>query len=617
MADINKKFLDYDGLSTLWGIIKGKFAAKNSTISNLSVAYDNAKKQQSIVATLADGTTTKTAVIPNASGTQPGLMSAKHFNDVESLSSKIQDMAPLAGLQLKDSNGYVGDMVIDNRKTAFELKYEKSGDNAYIALIDANYPNGTWTEKTAAEYNASTKGNEWTSYNDGGTTKYYVWSVAGQKGPQTNSGKPILKKAVSKIDITELLKTGLLADSDVVLHNGKTQIKLGFYVTDNNGSQTVEYQYIDVTDLVEVYTAGDGISITQTNKNPDNVSTSTTIGLNYATDTKRGALRTGYTAAATAKRHYAVKLTADGDAYVAVPWDTHEVTLTNGSNYVSIKNNSGSAAGEDGSKKHTHSFTVDVANSVKKSAELAKTAAQGITGETNFVTATSAALGTNGDEGKNWTIGLASGVKTSLGYANSAVQSITSKDSNAIEVSKKNSNAGAVSYEIGLGASTIASLGKANSALQSVNILGTELKGANTTLTVDSAAKALTLGSASHTNVASDFTKNTSSAPWNSGVSISNVPTVEAVKNYVGNIKNSIETNYANLIDNSIKSLDSSIVVATVAAPTGSTAKQIFTNIVIADGKLDKTNSTVAPILISDIYDFAALTTKDIEDICK
>jgi hypothetical protein len=617
MVDINKKFLDYDGLSTLWGIIKGKFAAKDSTISNLSVAYDNAKKQQSIIATLADGQTTKSVVIPNASESQPGLMSAEHYSTIETLSSNIQDMAPLASLQLKDSDGNAEDMVIDNRKTAFELKYEKDNDKAYIALIDANYPNGTWTEKTAADYNASTKGDEWTSYNDGGTTKYYVWSVAGQKGPQTNSGKPILKKAVSKIDVTELLKTGLLAASDVVIRNGKTQIELGFYVTDNSGAQTVEYQYIDVTDLVEVYIPGEGISITQINADPDNVSTSTTIGLNYATDSTRGALRTGYTAAATATRHYAVKLTTDGDAYVAVPWDTHEVSVINGSNYISVVDNSVPAAGEDGSKKHTHSFMVDVADSVKNSAELAKTAAQGITGETNFVTATSVPLGTNGDEGKNWTIGLADGVKTSLGYANSAVQSITSNDTNAIVVTKKNSNPGAISYEIGLGSNTIASLGKADSALQLVNILGTELKEANTTLTVNDAVKALTLGSASHTNAVGDFTNNESVSPWDPNTSIVNVPTVDAVKTYVNSVKTGIETAYGTLVSNAIGNLDSSITIDSVSRPDIGTAKQIFTKIEIVDGKLDKNKSTVAPIVISDISDFAALTTADIENICK
>lgn len=616
MATEMKKFLDYDGLSRLWGKIKENFATKSNTITDLRVLYDNSRKMQTIVATLADGSTTKTADIPLASADNPGLMTAEQYSIIDTLQSDIQDAAPLAGLQIKNEDGDKDDMVIDNRKTAFELKYESNAGSAYIALVDANYPaTGSWRESNVDEWNAGSKGPEWTTYNDGGTDRYYVWSEAGVKGPQTSTGKPILRKPISKIDVSELLKTGLLAESDVVTYGGKTQIKLGFNVM-NNGDVDVQYHYIDVTDLVEIYSPGEGISISQANDTPDDASTTTTISLNKATDSTLGGLRTGYAAPSGSERHYAVKLTAAGDAYVAVPWDTHEVSVYGGSKYVSVTPESNDESGVDGSKNHKHIFKVDVAESVQKAADLAKTAAQTISGEQNYVVANSTLLGTNSDEGKNWTIGLADGVKTSLGYANTAVQSIKSADDDAVSVSKTNNSAGQIEYTIGLGAKTLSSLGKADSAIQSLSVLGKTLNKDNNALTVDDAAKALTLGSASHINYTENIETTSSPAPWDNGISVVTVPTTQTIKTYVDNRETAITQDYGTAIENAIGLLDSSITVNSVNREDIGTAKQILTHIEIVDGKLDATKTTYTPILVQDIYDFAPLSTDDIDTIC-
>ena len=69
MADqtlILKISFDYAGLETLWGIITNRFADKDKTINKLEISTTDGSVQ-TLVATLADGTTKKTVDLPNAS----------------------------------------------------------------------------------------------------------------------------------------------------------------------------------------------------------------------------------------------------------------------------------------------------------------------------------------------------------------------------------------------------------------------------------------------------------------------------------------------------------------------------------------------------------------------
>lgn len=661
----NKKFLDHAGLATLWGIITNRFADKDKTLTGLEITANDNKTVHTIVATLADGTTTKTAELPNASRTQAGLMSADHFSMVEDLTANIEEMAPFAGLQLKNDS-YTEEVSLTGRKATIELKYEKDDTNnkAYISLLDPTYPaTGEWQTRTKEQYEAAKnelpEGSSlvgWASYKDteSQVTSYWQWSVAGQTGPLNALGKPIEKKPISKIDVSELLRSNLLSETDVVVKNGKTQLKLGFLVT-NGGVESVEYQYIDVTDLVDVYTAGDGVKIESTSiANPgtdgslDDIATSTTISLEYATAAKRGAMRTGYTAAEGAIRHYAVNLVTEGDdagkAYVAVPWDTHDVEIistgktANNEQYITVTDLTEEPTDNgDGSKKHTHKWQIEVAEGLKKAEALSRTGAQNITGDAGYVIATPTALGAQGNEGKNWAITLDQTVKDSLGLADSAVQtievgSVRTTDSKDLNVVESYSTKGTKKYTVTLGDDTVASLNKADSAVQEFNLFGTDISQTKDSYTEEELTKDIKLGNAIKVNVSStisksDDTTDQSAASYDStgATKIDNVPTVKAVKTYVESVKGDISTDYQGYVTSAIEALDSNMEADTVdAASTAQNeeAQTVFTKIVIKDGKLVGPDSTedvkseVKALTLSDITDFRAFTADEIKAIC-
>lgn len=657
----NKKFLDHAGLATLWGIITNRFADKDKTLTGLEISANDNKSVHTIVATLADGTTTKTAALPNASRTQAGLMSADHFSMVEDLTANIEEMAPFAGLQLKNDS-YTEEVSLTGRKATIELKYEKDDTNnkAYISLLDPTYPaNGEWQTRTKEQYDAALaavpEGSSlvgWASYKakESQVTSYWQWSVSGETGPLNALGKPIEKKPISKIDVSELLRSNLLSETDVVVKNGKTQLKLGFLVT-NGGVESVEYQYIDVTDLVDVYTAGDGVKIESTSiANPgtdgslDDIATSTTISLEYATAAKRGAMRTGYTAAEGAIRHYAVNLVTEGDdagkAYVAVPWDTHDVEIistgktANNEQYITVTDLTEEPTDNgDGSKKYTHKWQIEVAEGLKKAEALSRTGAQEITGDTGYVTTTATPLGEQGNEGKNWAITLDQTVKDSLALADSAVQeievgSVRTTDSKDLNVTETYTTKGTKKYTVTLGDDTVASLNKADSAVQTINLFGTDISQTKASYTEAELVEDIKLGNAIKVNVASaisksDNTTDKSVASYDENVQLDNVPTVVAVKGYVESVKEDITTDYQGYVTSAIEALDSTVeaeIVDAASTAQNEDAQTVFTKIVIKDGKLVEPGveggSEVKALTLSDITDFRAFTADEITAIC-
>lgn len=677
-AEVKKQFLDYAGLSTFWGIITNRFADKDKTILAQEISFSGDKKTASIVTTLADNTTQKVTALPNADRTQAGLMSADHFSMVEDLTANIESMAPFAGLQLANEIGtaYTEEVSLTGRKATIALRYdaetlEDGVRKAYISLLDPTYPSeGNWNTRTEEEYlaaeEAATQAGTalvgWTSYTADGVTQYWQWSEAGQTGPVNALGKPIAQKPISRIDVTDLLRTGLLNNTDVVSKEGKTMLKLDFIVKGTNGTDEIQSQYIDVTDLVDIYEAGDGVEIVTRTSEPtlgedgslDDAPTTTKIQLTYATDAKRGAIRTGYTADTSAVRHYAVQLVADGDeagkAYVVVPWDTHEMTVyttgkdANENEYLVITDQSTTETGADGSTNHKHTFQVEVGDGIKNAEKLARTAAQELTGDTNYVTVTPTQLGASAEkgEGKNWSITLDQTVKDSLALADSAVQSVAvdvvDRDGRstgadlAITLDKDPAGKGEKGYTITLGARTVQSLQYADSAVQTVSLFGTDLSGNDLVYTEDDLTKDIELGSAIKYNVATAVSEENfeSEASYEEGKMIVNLPTVEATKTYVDNVHKEIfdaengSGEVATYVAAQIATLDSDIEIDKVTETAqGAEAKTIFTKIVIKDGKLVKpgqegetVTSEVATIGINDIVDFRALSEDEIKTIC-
>lgn len=691
-AEVNKKFLDYGGLATLWGIIKGRFADKNVAVSTISfepTSYTpdgetSPVTTQALVTTMVDGTTKQTVNMPHASRTQAGLMSPDQFAIVDDLEHNIEDMAPFAGLLL-GSGADANEVSLLGRKANIELKYMTEADGtgatnkAYIALVDPNYPaGGNWTESTEEAYNAAADKSNWHAWRQSnGAYRYYYWSEAGKIGPINALGEPIMEQAITKIDVTELVKTGLLIDSDVVINpdgfaNG-TYLKLTFNAYNAaDGTSKPQIQYINVTDLVEIYSAGEGISITdEVNIGADDIARTGVINVVAATDAKLGAIKTGYTVPETAEANaktYAVELDANSKAYVAVPWNETVVNAgtpatdkdVDGNPYlvVSCTPNPVTSA-TDGSTTTTYSISVAAGQGVKQAESLARTAVQDIEGDAGYININAGNTDGKptdlGGHGTQWSVSLDQTVKDSLALADSAVQSIEAaqfndadrpqgsadEDDIVVTPSANAAQKGMKTYTIALGERTKKSLNLADSALQEITIMGTKLDETDPVYSAAEAKKVLALGSAAGVNVSTDGTLATATSTvtyvdenavgTDKEATVNNVPTVEAVKTYVDTTAADTKTKYEALITATVESLDSTMAPGTTAAANTAQnvdAKRIFTKVVIKDGKLvapDATGEALDPvngksevdvIKITDIVDFREMTEAEIRAIC-
>ena len=675
--DAKKQFLDYAGLSTLWTIIINRFADKDKTITKLEFAEENSGKDQRLVATLADGTTTKSVLLPNATEEHAGLMSADHFTAVRDLQTNIDKFAPFAGLKLGDGSSTDNEVSLTGRKATIGLEYQvdRNADgtakNAYIALLDPNYPaSGSWRldGTDATKYNAAVDKTSWCVYKDtDGKALYAEWSVSGSAGPVNALGEPIVSQPISKIDVTELVKTGLLVETDVVVltadaapdAKGGTYLKLVFAAVGEDGKDNPQTQYINVTDLVEIYTAGEGITITEiagTGMNDDKQTG--VINVIAATDDTLGAFRTGFV---EHDKRYAVDLTAaDGTdpkkgekAFVYIPWDEHKVAVVSegvdsvdGKKYLDAKVDVTSKALADGSTEYTHTLTVEAGDGLKLAEGLAKTAVQQVVVKETYADGDTQAKGTDylvisqpeslGNKGTKVTVDLTTSAKDSLALADSAVQSVAVANFNdadrslagegddiVITPSNNAAEKGGKSYTIALGDRTKGSLNLADSAVQTLTVLGQTLSKTNPVLLAADAKKNMELGTAAQVNVATEV----SDEAAESNVTTANgssekratVATTAAVKSYVDTTASNIKTNYEGLIQTTIEGLDSEITAAPLAAEStaqGVAAKTVFTKIVIEDGKLVDNKCVKEQLSINDIYDFRALSDDEIKTIC-
>lgn len=263
MADETKKqFLDYDGLSHFWGIIKSKFATKAEALKTLTVTKDNTDSNKwTLGGTYADGITSYVGPeLPKATVDQAGLMTKEQVAQLNSVVATGQSNV-IEGISL-DSTPVKLEGKIANIGLVYETSTSEDGKytQAFISLID-KHKDGT---------------------------------------------------AISKIDVTELTKTGLLADSDLVIDpEGQakgTYLKLTFNVVDATNGAHTQTQYINVTSLIDIYTGGEGIKVNGYE-----------ISILKASDSKLGGIKTGYDATDKPKT-YAVKVDGNGNAYVAVNW---------------------------------------------------------------------------------------------------------------------------------------------------------------------------------------------------------------------------------------------------------------------------------------------------------
>lgn len=709
MAEIstNKKFLDYGGLSKLWSIITNRFADKDKTITRLETGIDygpvygdteKTEKQRSLIATLADNTTTQTVLLPNANDDEPGLMTPEHFAAVRDLQINIDKFAPFAGLKIGEGEA-ANEVSLTARKANIALKYITIEDatgktiGAKIALFDPNYPEtGKWNTSTKEEYDAAEDKTGFCLKKDtDGTITYYKWSVDGATGPVNALGEPIMNKPISEIDVTELLKTGMLASSDVKYFapgvtgtdgKGGTYLELVFNVN-KNGEETTETQYINVSDLVDTYIAGEGIAFTsKTGEGIDDIAASAVINVVAATDTTLGAFRTGYE---DGMKRYAVDLTerkVDGEgnatgeqAFVYVPWTETTISVAtagenvDGEKYLDIEVDTTETTLADGSKNKDFLVTVEASDGIKAAEALTRSGVQNIVGDKDaadaevpnreYIVVSREQLKNKNDKdaGTEYTVTLSDDVKGSLNLANTAVQSFTAtqvRDVTDLVVTESGEanngdNKGKKAYDIQLGAGAVESLNLADSAMQTVNMMGTKIDKDDSIYLAAQAKTAMELGSASQVNYAEEISEenftstvqiDSIEAGYVTGQKASdprvNVATVEAVKTYVDNIHKTIfdkdhtSGEVVDYVTAVVDSLDSSIVTTNIPADDTAQkveARQMFTKIVITDGKLitstedenydaEQGISEMKYISIHDIADFREISDTEITDIC-
>ena len=624
--DATKKFLDYAGLSQFWGIITGKFATKDEAIKTISIGEGTAPQvTKDLIYETVNGAQT-VVTLPSASTESSGLMSADHFKIIDDLKTNIDELAPFAGLKIDGS-----EVSLTGRRANIQLKYESYGDaasgkSAYISLIDADYPSvGEWSETNETDYlaNAQTIPGRYTAVQKGTDIKYYKWSEE-SAGPVNSIGEPLHNLPISKIDVTELIKTGLLKDADVVVNpagqSAGTYLKLVFNTSPDADTETTNTVYINVTDLIEIYTAGEGITITDiANEGADDIATTGVIKVNAATDTTLGAIKLGYNEGA---KTYKVQLDSNNRAFVAVPWESVTVTSkTTGVNkasqpYLTTETKKVTGTDADGNPTVTYEVNIEAAEGLKKAEELAITGIQEIKGHENYVDVETV---DRGGWGQTTTVTLNPSAVASLALADSAVQTIEVSD--YLDKNVAYTTKGTKTYTIDLKASTKASLALADSAVQTINMMGTELSKANPTYTASLAKVAMALGSASEVNITEDSTlatQDTDVTGPTGAVSKKTVATTKAVKTYVDDEINKLDIKSTNAIKAAVEALDSGITAGTtdaVAHNYGS-AQQLYSSITIEDGKLVEDKSAKYTLTIKDISDFAPLSSTDINTIC-
>ena len=563
---LKKQFLDYAGLQQFWGIIDAKFANKVDAAKVGSFKFDAAPASVTMKYTdSAVNPTTYDIALPMAVGggkvgdgdPQAGLLSAADKAIIDDLENRINDMAPFHGLKIDGKEIY-----LPGKRGNIGLDFVTGGSvadgtrTAKIELVDLAYREAygtnSWSVITAEEYEANASNAAYYAYDN----KYYKWSVDGVKGPVNNIQAPLMSAPISSIDVSELVKAGLLNDADVVYRPASEGVAEGMYlkltfITNGAGSETKDV-YINVTDLVDIYSAGEGIDIANDAMNSDEgMATGSartgTIKVKVATATDLGAVRVGFddtTADAKAKQNYKVQLDANGHAYVAVPWEHTSVNVTTndvnaaGEKYLVVTSaHELTKTDANGIPTPAYNFNVEVGQGVKNAEALAGTSVQSVSVGT--VSEETGATGVSKDAylkvsteqmtrtveggatinaGTKVVAALTDSAIASLGLADTAVQKVVTTDvgrGDAIHtptgtdlvVSLVN-NAGAAygtekgekTIKVTLGEKTVASLDKADTAIQKVTIMGTDLTIDSPVYETAQAVQALSLGSAANVN---------------------------------------------------------------------------------------------------------------------
>lgn len=227
-----KKYLDYSGLNKLWDNICDKFAPKWKTVNF------NTLTQPTRGATKVSLPLTNISVEPDANGVIDHTQANQYT--IEFLGA-TQDAAGVMSAADK--------LKLDNLEISTEnsipLKQVKVGN----ALTGESYPATALTINT-------TGGSKDVSFGlnyDAETDMLSIMDLNHPDGPTALSSVHVLGDALKTLNG--------FSDVDVTTENGITYLEFTLTVTDQNGDDQSKSVKVNVSDLVSVYTAGNGISL--------------------------------------------------------------------------------------------------------------------------------------------------------------------------------------------------------------------------------------------------------------------------------------------------------------------------------------------------------------------
>ena len=196
MAEYTNKFLSQAGLAKFWELIKKKFVAD----IDVNVTNDVA----AFTITMGDGTKDTSVIIPAATTTTAGIMTAAQAQVVDNFKAGVDALIPFTDLKVSGNS-----TTLTNRAANIDLVYDSTAKQ--IQLVDLNKIVG-----------------------EGETAKATV---------------------LTSIDATAFIKDGMLASADIIVkEDGKTYLQLIFNIDAGN-----EEVFVDVSDMFLPYgAAADG-----------------------------------------------------------------------------------------------------------------------------------------------------------------------------------------------------------------------------------------------------------------------------------------------------------------------------------------------------------------------
>lgn len=293
----NRKFLDYKGLETFWNNINSTFAKQSDAIKSIDFQSDDAG--ESILCTIekVDANSDVEVQFPMANADSAGAITSEMFTTISMLQGgdvTAGSIVPIKGLKLGSKETSLNDRYSD---ISLEYKPSSDGKRHYLSIIDSRFLNDAcWKFITEEEWNrvtennTSSPGNDYCEYNN----KYYHW-YSGDKGEQTTpayiGNVPVLNVPKSEIDATEFVKSGFLTSAGYEVIDNEPYIVLTFLTYDPISGQDEKSIHINVSDLVDEYVAGEGISIDNRQNLNDETIHESEISLKPATVDELGGIK--------------------------------------------------------------------------------------------------------------------------------------------------------------------------------------------------------------------------------------------------------------------------------------------------------------------------------------